>query len=504
MVSIRRPLAINFLSTTGATLVHFVVVIVLARLLTPSEIGIFSITVVFVNIAHIFRDFGVGIYLQREADLTSEKIKSAIGVVFTTSWLAAIILFFASWWIADWFKEPGIAPVMRVLAIGFIFVPFGAVTNALLTREFAAGKQAIVSVISTATYTLVCLGLAAAGFGAMSMAWANLANILVSAIALAPFRPKNAPWLPSFRNWGDVINFGFGSLLTNVANAMNSAMPDVLLGKLGGANHVGLFSRAGSTVSIFMNIAGSTVNYGSISFFASAYHEKKPLPPLIAHATALVTGVGWPVLAITVLLRHDIVWILYGVNWLECIPAIPALALAGGIGLAFNYTSTVLMALGKPYAASVSAISSVFLRAGFGFLLFDGSIKMFAWAICIATVATVPIMLFQQKKQFGYGMLMMLKSLLPSLFVTAGCTLAGWLVAGLFPEKFNSILKLIILFFPVVLAWYLCLLITKHPLLKEVHQLQKHFLSYLGKNTVKPMTTYSETVSSVFEDHSIR
>jgi O-antigen/teichoic acid export membrane protein len=102
-----------------------VVSVILARILSPSEIGVYSMTVVFVNFAHVFRDFGVSSYLQREKDLTPDKLRSANGVVFATSWLIASVLFLASPWIGQWFHEPEIVPVMRVLAIGFFFIPFG-------------------------------------------------------------------------------------------------------------------------------------------------------------------------------------------------------------------------------------------------------------------------------------------------------------------------------------------------------------------------------------------
>ena len=144
MVNLRRSLVINFFSSSGAALLQFIVSVLLARMLSPSEIGVYSMTVVFVNLAHVFRDFGVSTYLQREPVLTPDKIRSATGVVFTTSWLIATTMFLASGWIGRWFNEPEIVPVMQVLAIGFLFIPFGTVTNALLTREFAAEKQALV------------------------------------------------------------------------------------------------------------------------------------------------------------------------------------------------------------------------------------------------------------------------------------------------------------------------------------------------------------------------
>ena len=83
MADLRRSLVINFFATSGTRILQFVVSILLARILSPSEIGIYSMTVVFVNFAQVFRDFGVTYYLQREPDLDNDKIRSATGVVFT-------------------------------------------------------------------------------------------------------------------------------------------------------------------------------------------------------------------------------------------------------------------------------------------------------------------------------------------------------------------------------------------------------------------------------------
>lgn len=481
MANLRKPLIINFLSNSGATGVQFVVSILLARLLSPSEIGVFSITVVFVNIAHIFRDFGVATYLQRERDLSPAKIRSAIGVLFSSSWLIAVLLFFASSWIARWFNEPSIKPVMQVLAAGFLFIPFGAITNALLTREYAAGKQAVVNVAGTATYAITCLGLAANGFGTMSLAWANLANITVCALALIPFRPKHAPWLPSFRNWGTVLHFGVGSLLSNCATAINNAIPDVLLGKLGSAHHVGLLSRANSTVTIFTYVAGNTVNYGSVAYFSSAHHKGQPLAPLVAHATSLVTGVGWPALALTALLGNEIVLTLYGAAWVECVPAIPALALAAAIALTFNYTPAVLNALGRPYLSAVPVVMNIVVRIAAGFALFDGSVKTFAWAICIASITTLPVMLWQQQRHFDYRVKPMLIAMMPSAIVTLSCVVVGAAVLWLLPSHFSAPIRFLVLAIPLVLSWYIALRLTKHPLLNEVHHIARAVMDRLSK-----------------------
>ena len=471
MVKLRRSLVINFFSSSGSTIVGFIVGLVLARQLSPGEIGVYSMTIVFVNMAHIFRDFGIGTYLQQERELTPQKIRAATGVVFTTSWLLALGLFLASPSIGRWFAEPKMVPVMEVLAIGFLFIPFGTVTTSLLVREFEAGKQAIVNIIGTAVFAVTCLSLAFLDFGTMSMAWANLANIVASGCILALMRPKNMPWLPSFRHWRNVVHFGVGTLLTNCMNSINNAIADILLGKLGNATLVGYFSRASSTMGIFGHIAGSTVNYGSISYIAQAHHRGDPLGPLLNRATSLVTAVAWPAFGLTYLLSREIIITLYGTQWLPAVPAISALAIASSIGIVFNYTSIALTAIGRPYLSAVPTFVTLITRITFGVVLFNGQIESFAWAICAATIAAAPVLVAQHYIVLRHRFTSMLVALWPSAVVTLVCMGTAMLLKAVLPGSLPSILVLLIMALPLATVWYVSLRLTRHPLVSELHLL---------------------------------
>jgi O-antigen/teichoic acid export membrane protein len=471
MADLRRSLVINFISSTGATLMQFVVSVLLARILSPSEIGIYSMTIVFVNLAHVFRDFGVTSYLQREPDLTPDKIRSATGVVFATSWTIATGLFLASGWLGRWFGEPGIVPVMRVLAIGFLLIPFGSITSALLNRNFEAGKQAIVNVVGTSSYCVTCIVLGKLGFGSMSLAYANLINIIACALAYIPLRPKNLPWLPGFRHWRSVAHFGAGSLLSNCAVALNNAIPDILLGKLGTARQVGLLSRANSTVTIFTYVAGSTVSYGAVSYLSQAHHRGESLVPTLSRATSLLTGVGWTALALTAVLGRDIVLALYGPQWLESVPAILPLALAACVAMLFHYIPMAVTAIGRPYLSALPVLVTLATRVGFGVLLFDGSLNRFAWALCFATVASAPVIALQQKRYFGYRARTMLQTMAPSALVALGTAAAGAALTALIPDTLPPLARLLIMLAPLAAVWYLLLRATRHELVGEVHRL---------------------------------
>jgi len=72
MTTLRKSVLITFLSSNGATVISFATILVLSRLLTPAEVGIFSMTAAMVAFAHTFREFGISGYIQQEKDLMTK------------------------------------------------------------------------------------------------------------------------------------------------------------------------------------------------------------------------------------------------------------------------------------------------------------------------------------------------------------------------------------------------------------------------------------------------
>lgn len=479
MANLRRSLFITFFSHSGATAIQFAISLILARLLSPSEIGVYSMTAVFVGIAHVFRDFGVTTYLQREAKLTTEKIRAAIGILFTTSWTLALILFFASGKLAIWFKEPAMEPVMTVLAAGFLFIPFGSITHAFLSREFAADKEVWVMVAGTLSYAVTCLTLAWLGFGTMSLAWANLANIVACGLACIPLRPKGIPWLPSFKNWSQAFHFGLGSLAANCASAINNAIPDLLLGKIGSAREVGLLSRGSSTVAIFSIVAGYTINYGAISYVSQAYNRGESLTPILNRNNTLLTGIGWPILGVTAVFATEIIHALYGAQWLQAAPAVMPLAISAAVTMAFNYTPTALTAIGHPYLSAIPTVLIIVSRIAIGILLFNGSLVSFAWAICLATIVAAPVIAFQQHRYLSYRFKSMVSALIPSALVSLICISAALCLELLLHAVGVPIIKLLVIGLSMIVIWYISIRLVKHPIIGEINHLTNAIMNRL-------------------------
>lgn len=484
MVSFRKSLALNFASSSGATAVQFAVSLIVARILSPSDIGIYSIAIVLVNIAHVFRDFGVSTYLQREHDLSRDKVRSAMGVAYAVAWIIAAAIFCGSGSVAQYFGYPEIRQVMQILALSFVFLPFSSVALALLLREFDAGRIALGTIWGTAAFSVTCLALAATGFGASSLAWANLANVVATGATYLWCRPANMAYLPQFGSAGSVIRFGSGALLSNLVKAGNDALPDLVLGKIGTAQQVGLASRANSTVHMFLYIAGSAMTFGSQTYLAKAHHAGQSLEPLLYRAVALVTGLGWPMLAVTALAAEDVIVGLYGPTWLAAAPAVAPLALMTAIELMFHYKTNAFNAVGRPYLSSIPLLITAAARIGLSVALYSGSIVSFGWALMLATLVTAPAWLFLQQRYLGCSALRFARALLPSALVTLACAAVAAASLPLISEwgPDAPITRLAVLALPAGAAWLAGLKLAGHPLYDELGIVLRHVRPLLRRN----------------------
>lgn len=435
MANLRSSLLITFLFSNGATAVQLLVTIVLARLLSPDEIGIYSMTAVMVSMAHIFRDFGVASYLQREKELTSDMVGAAFGVLIASSWSIAVGMYLVSGVAAAFFRQPGIESVMKVLALGFLFIPFGSITHSLLIRDYRAKDQMLAYITGTTAYAVTAIGLAYLGFGYMSMAWANLANIVATALGYAPYRPKIAPWLPRLRGWRKVVNFGAGAVLGNGLNTVNSAFPDMVLGKLSGPYDVGIMSRSISTPNMLNQLLGPTVNYAVLPFLSKAHHAGQALAIPLTRAVAYITAVMWPALAVTAIYAEPIIRFLYGQRWLECVPVVQQICMVFALAVPFGFNNAAYMAIGRPYLSTLPTALDIAVKGLGVWLLYDGTLASFAWALVAAGVLMYPVHTFLQWRFLAFErrpfLLAQAKSLLIALLCLAMAWLAREITAGL-------------------------------------------------------------------------
>jgi O-antigen/teichoic acid export membrane protein len=439
--------------------------LILSRLLSPKEIGIFSITAVLVGFTHVFRDFGVSAFIRRQKVLTDEILRASIGVLLTSSWLIAAALYLSAEYWAVYFNQPGISRIMHVQAIGFIIIPFGSIPQAVLSRNMDVEKTTIVTFFSVIVYATTCISLAYLGFSYMSMAWANLANIVASSLGLMLLSPKGLPRMPSFKGWQRVVHFGAGSITTSALKAVDAALPDILLGKISGPHDVGIFSRGNSTVNIFNTIATPTVNYFALPYLAKTHHGGEDVGREVGKSIAYLSGIMWPALIVMAVMSNSVITFLYGAAWLESAAIVPWLCVCAAIQIAFLILQPALNALNRPYLNAFPVAVLVLLKVFLGIASFDGTnLVSFAHAVAISEMAAIPIYLVLLDRYVGLKVVDWFKAISGSLklcvFVLVQVLLLKWAIQSVH----IPFLRLMLAVIWIVPGWLFAVFLFKHPL----------------------------------------
>jgi O-antigen/teichoic acid export membrane protein len=344
MISTRRALATVLLESNVKFVIGMISVVILARLLTPAQIGVFSIAYGFSAIAHIFREMGVNTYVIQERELTRDRLRAAFTVSLVMAWTVAAVMAALSGWFAKFYHIPELRPIVLLLAFNFLLVPFGALTLTMLRRDLRFPQLFAINVTSLVLGTIVNIVLAALHFGAISMAWGSTTTLAVTVVMCAFIRRSAVPDVPGFREIRRVLGYGFWTTGGNAINQAGISAPDMIIGRVLGATDTGLFSKAVGIVDSFNRLVLQSINTFSTPHFSARMRAGLEVRETYLHAICLITGLAWPFFAVTAVFARPIVAIVLGPQWSAAAPVAQILCVAAAVACAFAPFPNLLIA----------------------------------------------------------------------------------------------------------------------------------------------------------------
>jgi len=150
MTSVRRGLALSFAERYALIALALASNILLARLLTPEQIGIYSVSLAVIGIAQVLRDFGVGNFLIQEKNLSEAHIRTAFGISLVIGVVLFLGAFAAAPWAGRFYGEAQMVATLRISALNFVVLPFCSISLALLRRDMQFQRLLIVTLASAA------------------------------------------------------------------------------------------------------------------------------------------------------------------------------------------------------------------------------------------------------------------------------------------------------------------------------------------------------------------
>lgn len=423
MNGVRRALAFSIGERYVMLVIALASNMILARLLTPHVIGIYSVSLAIIGIAQVLRDFGVASYLIQEKELTDAHIRTAFGILLVLGVSVSIALFFLAPLIARLYQEVTMVTTLRVCAINFFLLPFSTVSLALLRRGMEFKRLAAVNLAAAAAGAITSTGLAYLGYGVISLAIGSVIVNTVTGAGAWLSRPERRILLPAFTEWRRVLNFGAQSALSGVVTSLAMDSNDLAVGKFMGFEPVAILSRAQGLMNLFHKELMSAIRNVAYPTYARAHREGQPLEPVYITSVTNVTVVAWPFYGLLSLFPNEILGLMFGPQWSAAAPLVPVFCLAGAIAAVSNLAASVILAAGRvdlvtkvellfqPFRAALIVLAALIFR----------STMACALALVLALLVQLPMVYNAKGRCIANDYAALLKGLGQSAKVTLAC-----------------------------------------------------------------------------------
>lgn len=468
---VRGALVWSFAERYASLIVNLASTMALARLLTPQEIGVFSVCAAFVTVATVLRDFGISEYLIQEKELTVEKMRAAYAGAIAIGWGVGLVAMLARHPLAVYLKEPAVVDVIGILALNFAILPFASPAFALLNRNMEFRRIFIIQFSSSMVHAGTGVLLAMNGFGFRSLAWASVANTSFQALLLLFMRPPGTLLLPGLSGLKYVFGYGSFFVLSRLLETFTRNAHEFIIARSFGLTAVGLFSRALGLLEMFYSNVTSAVLRVATPVFADQHRQGADLPALYAQSTALMTAIAWPFFGYVALMAGDIMRLLLGPQWDAAGPICTLLALAIMPTYLYSFGPNLLNATGN--VSKRLRINLIYSPVHLVVLLIASRFSLEALAASWVVSHLVALGLYVQtmRSLFGATLSSLLGPSLRSAVVAAGSIVPQALVAGLCHRYQLPLLVGLLLTGGAGLAGLLVAAqATRHPLALEVQR----------------------------------
>lgn len=335
-MSVRRSLAWTFSGQIATFLISFAGSVIIARLLSPHELGVYALAVATVGLITVVATLGLSAYLIREVDLSDERRATAFTVNALINLVLSLAILAFSFVLPRYFDDESVGPVLRLLSIPPLVGIFEFLPSTMVQREMKFKARSLILMVSTLVSTVITVLLAVRGFSSMSMPYAAVAVSIFRAALFTVLLPHHVSVKFSLKDWHQVLVFGLKMITVSGAAQLTQRASEIVLGMLLGLTALGIYSRASNLASlIFTNAYGTATNV-VFAQLSKTFRETGEIRETYLRGLDMILALMWPLLAGLAVLARPAINIIYGPQWVAAALPLSLLMIAQFIALSFG------------------------------------------------------------------------------------------------------------------------------------------------------------------------
>lgn len=336
------------LQQLGGHAVSLAMFLILAALLRPEDFGVVGMASVWVGLLTAFAEGGLGAALVQRETVRPEHVSTTFAINLAIGGLLSLVAIGLAYPAAWFYRTPAVAPVMAVLAAGFVLRGFGLTQAALAQRELNFRALAVRDLLANALGGGVGIALAVSGYGV----WSLVAATLISAAASTVLLWRMVPWRPRWREVSraaaaELWPYGSRILGFNLFKTFAQNTDRLVIGVLLGAHAVGLYTFAARLVIVPASVLAGAFGVYVFPRVARLQADAAAVRELYRRVTAVLAMMLIPTLVAAALLAPVLVPLL-GPEWRDAVPLVQVLTVAGLMQAIFPVAGQLMKGLARP------------------------------------------------------------------------------------------------------------------------------------------------------------
>lgn len=450
--------------------IQFLVLVILARLLEPSDFGLVAMVLVFTTLCQILVDSGFSTALIQRQRATKDDETTVFVFSSATGLLLAGLLWFTAPLISDFYSQPDLTSLTRMLALVLPLSALAAVPDALLAMRLEFKVRARAEFLASSCAGAVALWLAFNGHGAWSLVWQTILAAALRAGLLWSYtgwRPRGRFSRTSFKS---LFRFGGYMMLSNLLDTVSLRLQSLMIGRLFDSRTLGYYTVAQNTQQAPVSFFSTVLNRVGLPVFSSLATQISRLRAALAMTMKVSMFLFFPVMVGVAVIAEPVVNLLYGEQWTPAAPILGILALSAALWPMHVLNLTAINSLGRSDLFFRLTMIKKTILISLIILLSPAGPVGIASAVLISSVIALFMNSYYTRKLIGYGILAQLMDQRGTLVLSAFSGLSGWMmISADISEALGIPLSII-----AASATYISgALLSKHPALSHIMSIAK-------------------------------
>ncbi len=457
--SIIKSLVFKFLERCGCQGVSFIVQIILARLLDPTDYGVLTLLTIFITVSQVFVQSGFNTALIQRKDVTEKDYSSVFYLSLSIAVLLYGILFFIAPFIADFYDMPQLKNILRVLAIILIPGAFNSIQNAKIAREMQFKKLMYCTLGSVIISGTVGIVMAYMGFGV----WALVGQQLTNQISICLIMLIVVKWHPMAVFQIDrvkvLFSFGWKLLCSALLDTIYQNLRSLVIGKKYDSGTLGYYNRGKQFPEIIVNNINGAIQSVMLPALSKEQDNKERMKSMMRRSIVTSSFIIFPLVMGLAVVAEPLISLVLTDKWLPCVPYMRIYCFT----FAFYPIHTANLQALNAQGRSDQFLKLEIIKKSYGIVVLLITVLCFNSPIAIAMGGAVTTLIScfvnasPNKKLLNYSYFEQMKDIMPSAVISVIMGAIVYCVTFLnFPNLPTLIIQIILgmIIYPLM-AWIL-------------------------------------------------